>query len=76
MSSEQTAQLSSLDAEYQFGHPKTYLAAHELARLTILRSKLGDTRAERAAEQLPRRSRRAARTAAENGSHRAAFELK
>ena len=58
MSSEQTAQLPSLDAEYQFGHPKTYLASHELARLTILRSKLGDTCAERAAERLPRRARR------------------
>jgi hypothetical protein len=29
-----------------------------LARLTILRSKLGDTRAERAAERLPRQARR------------------
>jgi hypothetical protein len=42
--------LPSLDAEYCFGRPKLYLAPHELARLTILRSKLGDTRAERAAE--------------------------
>ena len=42
--------LPSLDAEYRFGRPKLYLASHELARLTILRSKLGDTRAERAAE--------------------------
>ena len=44
--------LPSLDAEYRFGGPKLYLAPHELARLTILRSKLGDTRAERAAERM------------------------
>jgi hypothetical protein len=43
--------LPSLDAEYRYGEPKMYLAPHELARLTILRSKLGDTRAERAAER-------------------------
>jgi len=43
--------LPSLDAEYRFGRPKLYVAPHELARLTILRSKLGDTRAERAAER-------------------------
>jgi hypothetical protein len=42
--------LPSLDAEYRFGRPKVYLAPHELARLTIVRSKLGDTRAEREAE--------------------------
>lgn len=42
--------LPSIDAEYSFGRPKLYLAPKELARLTILRSKLGDTRAERAAE--------------------------
>jgi hypothetical protein len=53
MTSEQIIQLASLDAEYRFGHPKTYLAPQELARLTILRSRLGDTRAERAAEALP-----------------------
>ena len=41
--------LSSLDAEYRFGRPKVYLAAHELARLIILRSQLGDTQAERQA---------------------------
>src|SRR5262245_50074534 len=33
--------LPSLDAEYRFGEPRLYLAPHELARLTILRSKLG-----------------------------------
>ena len=42
----------SSDADYQFGHPKTYLAPIELARLTILRSRIGDTRAERAAEHI------------------------
>jgi hypothetical protein len=41
--------LDSLDAEYRFGIPKLYLAPHELARLTILRSRLGDTPAERIA---------------------------
>ena len=41
----------SSDAEYRFGRSKLYLAPHELARLTILRSKLGDTQAERAAER-------------------------
>jgi len=42
----------SFDADYRFGHPKTYLAPVELARLTILRSRLGDTPAERAAEHI------------------------
>ncbi len=41
----------SIDVEYRFGRPKLYLAPHELARLTILRSKLGDTQAERGAER-------------------------
>jgi hypothetical protein len=39
----------SVDAEYRFGRPKVYLASHELARLTVLRSRLGDTPAERMA---------------------------
>jgi hypothetical protein len=39
----------SHDADYRFGRPKLYLAPHELARLTILRSRLGDTQAERLA---------------------------
>ncbi len=47
---QQLSSLPSVDADYRFGRPKTYLAPHELARLTILRSKLGDTQAERAAE--------------------------
>ena len=37
------------DAEYRFGRPRVYLAPHELARLTVLRSRLGDTHAERIA---------------------------
>src|SRR5215469_3759508 len=41
--------LPSLDSEYRFGKPKRYLTAHELARLTVLRSKLGETRQEREA---------------------------
>jgi hypothetical protein len=39
----------SVDAEYRFGRPKVYLAPHELARLIVLRSRLGDTRGERMA---------------------------
>jgi len=39
----------SVDVEYRFGRPKVYLAPHELARLTLLRSTLGDTHAERIA---------------------------
>jgi hypothetical protein len=38
-----------LDAEYRFGQPRVYLTPRELARLTILRSRLGDTHAERLA---------------------------
>jgi hypothetical protein len=49
------------DAEYRFGRPRVYLAPHELARLTILRSKLGDTRAERIAQAAARPSRRSPR---------------
>ncbi len=44
--------LPSIDAEYRFGRPKVYLASQELARLTVLRSKLGDTQADRAAERI------------------------
>jgi hypothetical protein len=46
--------LPSLDADYRFGKPKLYLSAHELARLTILRSTLGDTRVERESESMRR----------------------
>ncbi len=45
----QLSSLPSVDAAYRFGRPKVYLAPHELARLTILRGKLGDTPAERQA---------------------------
>lgn len=48
---QQIKHLPSIDADYRFGQPKLYLAPHELARLTILRSKLGETQAERAAER-------------------------
>jgi hypothetical protein len=50
---QQIISLPSIDAEYSLGRPQLYLAPKELARLTILRSKLGDTRAERAAEPIP-----------------------
>jgi hypothetical protein len=40
------------DAEYCFGKPKVYLTPIETARLVIVRSRLGDTCAERAAEKL------------------------
>ena len=50
---QQIISLPSIDADYSFGRPKLYLTQKELARLTILRSKLGDTRAERAAEPIP-----------------------
>jgi hypothetical protein len=56
--------LSSTDAEYRFGRPKVYLAAHELVRLTILRSKLGDTHAERIARAAGLPRQRAVRGAA------------
>jgi len=46
------ADLRSIDAEYRFGKPKIYLTPIEIARLTIMRSRLGDTRAERAAERI------------------------
>ena len=45
----QTCTTDGVDAEYRFGRPKVYLAPHELARLSVLRSRLGDTHAERMA---------------------------
>jgi hypothetical protein len=39
--------------DYRFGRPKVYLTSIEIARLVIVRSKLGDTRAEREAEKIP-----------------------
>jgi len=50
--SKQFTQFSTsgtVDAEYRFGRPKVYLTLHQLVRLTILRSKLGETHAERVA---------------------------
>ena len=46
------SKLDSIDAEYRFGRPKVYLTPHEIARLTLVRSRLGDTAGERAAETL------------------------
>ena len=43
--------LPSIDAEYRFDRPKQYLSPLELVRLAILRSRLGGTPAERAAER-------------------------
>jgi DoxX-like family len=43
----------TVDAEYRFGKSKVYLTPIEIARLTILRSRLGDINAERAAERIP-----------------------
>jgi hypothetical protein len=45
-------QLTSADADYRFGQPTTYLSPQQLARLLLLRSRLGDTPGERAAEGL------------------------
>jgi hypothetical protein len=47
MNTETSRTDHTVDAEYRFGRPKVYLAPHELARLILLRSRLGDTRAER-----------------------------
>jgi hypothetical protein len=44
----------ALDTEYRFGRPQLYLTPQEIARVLIARSKLGDTRAERAAERITR----------------------
>ena len=54
----QPSPLASADAEYRFDRPKVYLTPLELARLTLLRSRLGGTRAERAAERIPAPRRR------------------
>ena len=47
--------LFSVDAEYHFGRATVYLAPQELARLSIVRSRLGDTQAERVAQAAGRR---------------------
>jgi len=57
---QQLSSQPSFDAEYRFGRPNVYLTPHELARLMIVRSKLGDTQAEREAN-----SARTGRTSAE-----------
>src|SRR5258708_1783018 len=54
---ERITTLPSVDGEYRFGKPKTYLTAHELARLTILRSKLGE-KSRRARGGAPHRQAR------------------
>ena len=46
------SELGSVDAEYRFDRPKVYLTPIEIARLMIVRSRLGDTNAERAAENI------------------------
>jgi hypothetical protein len=46
------SELGSVDAEYRFGKPKVYLALIEIAHLMIVRSRLGDTNAERLAEDI------------------------
>ena len=43
-----------IDAGYRFGQPHVYLTPQELARVLIARSKLGDTRADRAAGSIAR----------------------
>ena len=48
-----SSELESVDAEYRFGKPKVYLTPIEIARLMIVRSRLGDTSAERAVERIP-----------------------
>ena len=52
--------LPSFDTDYRFGRPTLYLTPRDLARLVLVRSTLGETRAEREAELLtthgPRRS--------------------
>ena len=46
------SELGSVDAEYRFGKPKVYLTSIEIARLMIVRSRLGESNAERAAERI------------------------
>jgi len=46
----QLSALPSLDADYYFGRPKLFLTPRELARLTLVRSRLGETRDERETE--------------------------
>jgi hypothetical protein len=46
------SEVRSVDAEYCFGKPKVYLTPIEIARLMIVRSRLGETNAERSAERI------------------------
>jgi hypothetical protein len=46
------SEVGSVDAEYRFGKPKVYLTPIEIARLMIVRSRLGETKAERSAEHI------------------------
>jgi len=55
---DQIVALPSADASYRFGHPTTYLNTRELARLVLLRSRLGETRSQRAAEATAKRGTR------------------
>jgi hypothetical protein len=48
---EPTLSSPARDAEYRFG---LYLTPQQIARVLIVRSRLGDTRAERAAERIVR----------------------
>jgi hypothetical protein len=64
--------LPSADAEYRFGQPKTYLSPLELARLMLLRCKLGETQVERAAERRGPAGRRASTRPTQRRSRRPA----
>ena len=48
--------LSHVEHDYRFGRPTVYLTTIELARLAVLRSRLGDTHAERVAHAAGRAS--------------------
>src|SRR5258708_38564685 len=61
----QLSALHSTDAEYRFGRPKVYLTPRELARLSVVRSRLGDTQAERLANAAGTRGGRRARSGVE-----------
>jgi hypothetical protein len=51
---EPTTSSPARDAEYRFGRPHLYLTPQQIARVLIVRSRLGDTRAERAGERILR----------------------
>jgi len=60
---------ASFDAEYRFGRPHVYLTPQEIARVLIARSRLGDTRADRAAESIEPAARRSVSTHAGPSLH-------